>query len=106
MDYHELAKNTVSRLREMAKEHFPDLQGVGAIKKDKLVDMLADKLGIEKPHKVARGIDKSEIKAKIRALKKIRDEAVAAKDRAKLVETRRELHGLRRQLQRAVRLIG
>ncbi len=106
MDYHELHKTTVGRLREMAKEQFPDLQGVAAIKKDQLVQMLADKLGIERPHKVARATDKSEIKTKIRALKKVRDQAIAAKDREKMRQTRLELHELRRQLRRAVRLVA
>jgi len=106
MDYHELAKNTVSRLREMAKEQLPDLKGVSGMKKEKLVDLLADKLGIEKPHKVVEGIDKAAIKARIREAKAARAAAIQARDAAKMKETREALHGLRRQLRRAIRVAG
>ena len=104
MDFHELSKNTVSRLREMAKEHLPDLKGVSGMKKDQLVDALADKLGIDKPHKVVQGLDKASIKAQIRKLKAARAAAVEAKDKAKMKETREQLHQLRRQLRRATRV--
>jgi hypothetical protein len=105
MDYHELEKNTVSKLREMTKE-YPDLKGVSGMKKQVLVDTLAELMGIEKPHKVVTGIDKSAIKAEIRALKKVRDEALEAKDRKKLHDTRRELHKLRRSLRKATRIMA
>ena len=104
MDFHELSKNTVSRLREMVKEQLPDLKGVSGMKKDQLVDLLADKLGIEKPHKVVEGLDKATIKAEIRKAKAARATAVAAKDKAKMKQTRETLHKLRRQLRRATRV--
>jgi hypothetical protein len=104
MDFHELSKNTVSRLREMAKEQLPDLKGVSGMKKEQLLDALADKLGIEKPHKVVQGVDKAAIKAEIRKIKAARAAAVAAKDQAKMKETRERLHALRRQLRRATRV--
>jgi len=104
MDFHELSKNTVSRLREMAKEQLPDLKGVSGMKKDQLVDALADKLGIDKPHKVVQGVDKASLKVQIRKLKAARAAAVEAKDKAKMKETREQLHQLRRQLRRATRV--
>jgi hypothetical protein len=103
MDYHELQKTTVSKLREMAKQ-YEDLEGVTGISKERLVDMLAGKMGIERPHKVVIGIDKGAIKAKIRALKKERDAALVAKDRVKLHAKRHELHKLRHQLRKATRV--
>jgi hypothetical protein len=103
MDYHELEKTTVGKLREMAKEH-PDLKGVTAMPKRELVDLLADKLGIEKPHKVVVGLDKFAIKQEIRALKKLRDEALGQHDRAKVHHVRRKIHQLRHKLRRAVRV--
>lgn len=103
MDYHELEKTTAGKLREMATEQ-TDLKGVTGMSKERLVDALADKLGIEKPHKVVVGIDKTSIKAKIRELKKQRAEALVSKDREKLHATRRELHKLRHKLHKAIRL--
>lgn len=106
MNYHELEKTTVVRLREMLKEKDPDLKGISGMKKDQLVDLLADKLGVEKPHKVAVGIDKTSLKKKIREVKKVRDQAIAAKDREKMRQTREELHKLRRKLRRAVKVVA
>ncbi len=105
MDYHDLHKLTVVKLREMAKE-YDDLEGVTGMTKDTLCDVLADKMGIEKPHKVVVGIDKASIKREIRALKKVREEALAARDRQKLHDTRRQLHRLRHKLHKASKLAG
>ena len=105
MDYHELHKQAVGELREMAGEH-EDLKGVTGMSKEKLIEVLCGKMGIEMPHKVVLGIDKSTIKAKIRELKKTRDEAIAAKDRERLKRTRREIHRLRHNLRRAMKITG
>ncbi|MBD3235980.1 MAG: hypothetical protein GF330_04705 [Candidatus Eisenbacteria bacterium] len=104
MDYQELQKQTVVKLREMAKE-YPDVEGASGMKKEQLVDMLCDKMGIEKPHAVAVGVDKAEIKKKIAELKKVRDEALQKKDRQTLIATRRKLHQLRRKLRKAVKVV-
>ena len=101
MDYHELEKTTVSRLRELLKEQDPAIKGVSGLKKQELVDLLAAKLGVHSPHKVVEGVDKAAIKAQIRACKAQRDEAISSGDRARLKAVRRELHGLRRRLRKA-----
>ena len=98
--YHDLQKMTVGRLREMAQE-YDDLEGVTGMSKEKLVDVLARKKGIEIPHKVVVGVDKASIKARMRELKKVRDAALDAKDHTQLHRTRRKLHRLRHQLRRA-----
>ena len=103
MDYHELEKTTVPKLREMAKE-YDDLEGVTAMSKEKLVNTLADKMGIEKPHKVVVGIDKGAIKTQIRELKKVRQQALDDKDKAKLHDARKQLHRLRHQLHKAIKI--
>jgi hypothetical protein len=101
MDYHDLQKTRVSDLREMVKEHFPDILGVVGLKKEEMVNMLADKLGIEKPHKhVAAGLGKRAIKAEIRELKVQREAARAEKNNEDLVKFRRLIHRNKRKLRR------
>jgi CHAD domain-containing protein len=105
MNYHDLHKTTVAKLREMAKA-YPEVEGTSGMHKDELVNLLCDKLGIEKPHKVAVGIDKAKVKLEIRVLKKTREEALAQHDRAKLHEARKKLHKLRHTLHKATRIAG
>jgi hypothetical protein len=104
MDYQELEKMTVAKLREKAHE-FPDVTGASGLHKDQLIDLLCEKLGIHKPHKVALGSQKLAIKAQIHALKKERAAAIEAKDAGELHATRRKLHHLRRELRKAARII-
>ena len=105
MDFHELQKTRVADLRDMMKEHLPEVQGVIGLKKDELVDALADKLGIEKPHKhVAAGLGKRAIKAEIRDLKIKRQTALEARDSAELKKYRRQIHRRKRRLRRMMSL--
>lgn len=103
MNYHELQKTTVAKLREMAKA-YPDVEGTSGMHKEALIDLLCQRMGIEKPHKVAVGIDKTAIKQQIRALKKVRDEAITARDRARLHDARKKIHKLRHALHHATRI--
>jgi hypothetical protein len=105
MNYHELEKHTVAKLREMAKA-YSDVEGTSGMHKDQLLDLLCERMGIEKPHKVAVGIDKAKIKAEIRVLKKVRDEAITKRDREKMTETRKKIHKLRHALHKATRIAG
>jgi hypothetical protein len=100
LHYHDLQKMTVVRLREMAQE-YNDLEGVTGMSKEKLVDVLARKKGIEIPHKVVVGVDKASIKARMRELKKARGAALEAKDYEQLRRTRRKMHRLRHHLRRS-----
>ena len=105
MDYHDLQKTRVTDLREMMKEHLPEITGVTAKKKDELVEMLAAKLGIEKPHKhVAAGLGKRAIRAEIKELKLKREAALEAKDSAELKKYRRLIHRRKRRLRRMMQL--
>jgi hypothetical protein len=105
MDYHDLQKTRVGDLREMMKEHLPDVQGVIGLKKEEIVDMLAEKLGIEKPHKhVAAGLGKRKIRAEIKELKVKRQAALEAKDGAELKKYRRLIHRRKRRLRRMMQL--
>jgi len=101
MDWHELNKTRVKDLREMMGEHLPEVTGITAMKKDQLVELLAEKLDIEKPHKtVATGLGKGALKAQIRDLKELRQQALEAKDHAELKKHRRAIHRLKRRLRR------
>ena len=105
MDYHDLQKTRVVDLREMMKEHLPDEKGTTGLKKEQLVDLLAAKLGIEKPHKhVAAGLGKRAIKAEIRELKVKRQAALEAKETGDLKKYRRQIHRRKRRLRRLMQL--
>lgn len=105
MEYHDLQKTRVTDLRTMVKEHFPNAQGVVGLKKEAMIEMLAEKLGIEKPHKhVAAGLGKRAIKAEIRELLVKRQAALEAKDQKELKKTRRLIHRRKRRLRRMMQL--
>lgn len=106
MDWHELEKKRVADLRDMVKAELPDVTGVVALKKEQLVELLAQKMGIERPHKVVTGIDKTQVRTRIRALKQQRDQALAAHDSAELKKQRRAIHRLKRRLRRATAIAG
>ena len=105
MDYQELQKTRVGDLRDMVKEQMPQVQGVIGLKKEDLVEMLADHLGIEKPSKhVAAGMGKSGIKAEIRDLKVKRQAALEAHDAVELKKYRRLIHRQKRRLRRMMQI--
>jgi hypothetical protein len=104
VDWHDLNKKRVADLRDMMKEHHPNLQGVMSMKKDQLVSHLAEALGIEEPHRVVEGIDKSAVKAQIQEHKKLRQQALEAGDHAELKKQRRQIHSLKRKLRKAMSL--
>jgi hypothetical protein len=105
MEFHELQKTRIADLREMAKEKCPEVKGVIGLKKEQLVDLLAERLGIEKPHKHVRaGLGKRAIKAQIRTLKAARVEALANGDHEALKKARRDIHRRKRRLRRMMSL--
>ena len=104
MDWHELNKTRVADLRDLMKEHLPEVTGITQMKKEQLVELLADKLEIERPHKVVEGIDKAAVKAKIKELKGQRNTALEAHDHGELKKQRRAIHRLKRKLRRAMSL--
>ena len=103
--YDELKKMTVAQLREIASgiEH-EAVQGYTQLNKEHLLDALCKALNIDTHtrHKIkAAGINKGEIKSRMKDLKKQRDSALEAHDHAQLKTVRRQLHGLRRTLRKA-----
>ena len=106
MDYSELEKLTVIKLREEAKK-FPDVKGVSAMKKEELLNLLVEKLGIEVPEKktkkkTASPKNKASLKKKIEQLKMEREAARADRDSKKATILRRRIHTLKRQIRKIV----
>ncbi|MBN1558632.1 transcription termination factor Rho [candidate division KSB1 bacterium] len=105
MDYtwEQLHKMRVADLRTIAQtlEHAA-LQGFSTMHKEQLVPALCHALGIEDhAHHEVVGLNKTQIKGQIRALKKERDAAIEAKDKDKLKTVRREIHHLKVKLRKA-----
>jgi hypothetical protein len=104
MDYtfEQLKHKTVNELREIAKgnEH-EALQGYTQLNKEHLLIALSKALGIKHEHHDVVGVDKASIKARIREMKKKRDEALAAHDHAELKIARRTIHRLKREIHKA-----
>jgi hypothetical protein len=101
--YEELKKKTVAQLREIAagSEH-EALQGYTQLNKEHLLAAICKALGIEmRQHHEVQGLNKGEIKAQIRELKKQRDEALTGHDHGQLKEVRRRIHHLKRMIHRA-----
>jgi hypothetical protein len=102
--FKELREKTAAQLKEIAKgiEH-DAVKGYTQMHKDKLVQAICTALGIEvHEHHEVKGVDKSSIKQKIRALKKERDQAIEAHNRQQLKAVRRRLKNLKKRLQKAM----
>ncbi|MCI0488022.1 MAG: hypothetical protein L0229_15640 [Blastocatellia bacterium] len=98
-----LRKKTVAQLREIADgiDH-EALKGHSVMHKDQLLVALCEVLGIDmREHHEVVGINKARIKARIKELKKQRDEAIAARDHAQLKVVRRTIHQLKRRIHKA-----
>ena len=99
--YHELKEKTVQDLREIAKtvEQHDAVQGYSQMNKDHLLPALCKALGVDThEHLIVVGIDKPAIKARMRELKKKKDEALAAHDSAAIRSLRRQIHRLNHQI--------
>ena len=102
--YKELKKKTVAELRKIASgiEH-EAVKGYTQLNKQHLLEAICKALNIDMhEHHVAVGLDKTSIKAQIRALKQQRDEAIAAHDHRRLRTIRRKIKKLKNQLRRAM----
>jgi hypothetical protein len=103
MDFHELSKLTVIKLREMAVQ-YEDIEGAAGMTKGQLVKLLCEKMGIDYHEHVAvaAGVDKSAIKHVIRGLKSKRTEALASGNRAQAKTLQRRIHHKRRKLRKSL----
>ncbi len=101
--YSELKKKTVAQLKEIAAgiEH-EAVKGYTQLNKDHLLKAICTALNIEMHvHHEVVGLDKTQIKAKIRELKKKRDKALEKKDQKQTKSVRKEIKSLKNQVRRA-----
>ena len=101
MEWHDLEKMTVVKLREEA--HEKGLTAVSGKNKDQLIEELAGVLGIEKPHEELASETvhtKGDLKKQIQELKARRSKLIEAKDNKALKEVRRKVHDLKRQIKK------
>jgi DNA-binding IclR family transcriptional regulator len=101
--FEELKKKTVAELREIAKDvDHEAVQGYSQLNKEHLLKALCTAMHIDMHgHHEIVGLNKTEVKSKIRELMKKRDSAIAAKDHAVLTVVRKRIHGLKKKLRRA-----
>jgi hypothetical protein len=102
--YEELSEMTVAQLRDLAKDiDHEAVKGYTQLNKEHLLPGLCKALGIEAhAHHEAVGVDRGAIKAKIRQLKSLRDEAIKSGDHARVRRVRRRVHRLKRRIRRAL----
>jgi hypothetical protein len=100
--FEQLKRKTVAELRDIAKGIENEaVQGYTQLNKEHLVVAIAKALGIQHTHHDVVGVDKGAIKARIKELKKKREEALSAHDHAQLKVVRRTIHRLKRQIHKA-----
>lgn len=101
--YEELKHKTVAQLREIAHDiEHEAVKGYTQLNKQHLIAAICKALNIDMyAHHHVEGINKAEVKSKLKALKKQRDEALAAHDHKQLKTVRREMHLLKVKLHRA-----
>ena len=101
--YEELRTKNVAELREIAAgiDH-EAVKGYTQLNKEHLLAAICTALGIDMhEHHQVKGINKADIKTKIKELKKKRDEALSAHNHAQLKQVRRHIHRLKREIHKA-----
>lgn len=100
--FEQLKHKTVAELRDIAKDiEHEAVQGYTQLNKEHLIVAISKALGIQHEHHDVVGVDKAAIKARIRELKKKREEALSAHDHTQLKVVRRTIHRLKRQIHKA-----
>jgi hypothetical protein len=102
--YEQLHEMTVAQLREIAQgiQH-EAVKGFSTMHKEKLIPALCKALNIEAHvHHHVVGVNKTQIKAEIRALKQKRDEALKSKDAETFRGAMKQIHRLKTKLRKAM----
>ncbi|HOG75932.1 MAG: Rho termination factor N-terminal domain-containing protein [Candidatus Marinimicrobia bacterium] len=102
--YQDLKTKTVAQLREIASQLDSEaVKGYTQLNKEHLLAALCQALQIDQhQHHQIVVQNKTEIKSKIRELKKERDEAIANHDRVKLIRVREQIRSLKHRLHRSM----
>ncbi|MCX6145204.1 MAG: hypothetical protein NTZ35_18525 [Ignavibacteriales bacterium] len=101
--YEDLHKMTAVELRQIADPIEDErLKGHSTMHKEQLLPLLCKALGVEIPHHHVVGINKTEMKTKIHALKAERQAAIEKKDYKQLESIRDQIHKLKRQLRKSM----
>jgi hypothetical protein len=101
--FKELKHKTAAQLKEIAAgiEH-EAVQGYTQLNKEHLIKAICTALNLDMhEHHEVVGVNKKEIRLKIKDLKKERDKALEAHDHKKLKSVRTEMKKLRNRLRRA-----
>ncbi len=103
MTFEDLKHMTVTQLRELAAKMPHDaLKGHTQMNKEHLLKAICRALNIDMhAHHVVVGVNKADIKAEIRQLKKQRDDLISAGDHEAVHTVRRRIHDLKRELHKA-----
>jgi len=106
--YEDLKKKTLAELRDIAKELTHDaVQGYSQMNKDHLLPALCTALGIDAHvHHAAHGEVKAAARARLKELRKLRENALASHDHSALHSIRREYHHLNHSLRADARRPG
>jgi hypothetical protein len=101
--FEELKHMTVAELRDIASGMPQEtLKGYTQMNKEHLLRAICTALHIDMhAHHEVVGVNKMEIKAQIRQLKRTRDEAIEAGNHEELHVIRRRMHHLKRELHKA-----
>ena len=101
--YEELRKKNLAQLRDIAANvDHEAVQGYTQLNKEHLLAALCKAFGLDMHvHHEVKGINKADIKARIKELKKKRDEVLAAHDHAQLKAVRRQIHHYKRAIHKA-----
>ncbi len=104
MERAELEQMTAPKLRELALEKYPEIQGVSGLKKEELVEaIIAEevRLGLRpKEEKKHQPVQALEWKQRIKTLKEERAKALDAKDRELLRKSRVKIKRIKRILRK------
>ena len=92
MSREELEKLTVTKLRDLAKEEYPEIQGVSGMKKDNIIVEILKARGEPVKEKKKKDVAKiSDIKKQVRSLKHEKEKILAEKDSKKATQLRKQI---------------
>ena len=106
--YEALKKMTLAELRDIAKDQSHEaVQGFSQMNKDHLLPALCTALGIDAHvHHAAHGEAKAAARARLKELRRLREQAIATHDHTALHAIRREYHHVNHSLRADARRSG